>query len=336
MRCGAILVVVVASSLGCGGSTSGAGPAASEQDAGLADTGTSSCTPGLACLSTNPCRLAATGCPSGACVEMRDAPDDTPCDAGNVCSGGSCVPPTCVAGTSCQPAEPCRTGMTVCSSPAKLGTCQAGAAKPDATDCGTGMICSAGACVVKCVEGLRCDPGDPCMVGETSCASATSAPTCVAVGQQLQAHSCGPDRICDIYGECVDFACVQGASCAVAIEPDTVVFATSPGTVDFCKIGAMQCPALDGSCVPVGNTPDGTVCHLGGSCYHGSCISPCYQFCETGNPCTIGCQWPDSETGALGDCQLHENVPDGNSCGAGLVCSGGDCVTPGALSGSAR
>lgn len=85
------------------------------------------CAPGVACASSDPCRLAASSCSTGVpvCTDIGDAANGTACGGGQTCHAGACVASGTVAGT-----------RLVAPWPADAPAC-AGAACPPAPDVAT-------------------------------------------------------------------------------------------------------------------------------------------------------------------------------------------------------
>jgi len=147
-----------------------------------------------------------------ACLEWSDP---VACQAGELCSGGTCTTAPCT--DDCTPA-----GLTECVMSHSVRTC--GQHDNDAcldwsaaTACGAGRTCQAGACVESCSD--TCAPGSiGCLDGDTrwSCTDANGdgcleqAPTDCAAGQSCSAGVCGTG--------CVDDALEENDSALLATE----------------------------------------------------------------------------------------------------------------------
>jgi hypothetical protein len=163
-----------------------------------------------------------------------------------------------------------------------------------------------------CTEGLVCVAANNCHQGTISCA--TGSPVCADTNLNVaDGTSCGSGLVC------IDGAC--GTPCT----PDQAC--TSPNA---CKLAATTCASATASpvCTEGGNVNDGTDCGSGVVCRDGTCVPACQgsQTCQPPNPCTIGVtSCPTTASDPV--CILTGNKDDGISCGQGLVCSGGSCVS---------
>jgi hypothetical protein len=324
-----------------------------------------SCTPGISCPSAIPCQLAAITCDTGpaVCTDTGPAPNGTTCGTDQVCNGGACV--ACTAAVACTPAaNPCHVGATSCATGASV--CEdTGASVPDGTTCGTDAVCYAGTCSA-CLADLPCTPaGNACHVGRTSCATGVSV--CVDTGVNVESGaSCGEDLVCG-GGTCT--ACDAGAAC-VSPNPCTTATITcdtgapvcteslplpngtdcGEGAVcnggvcsacvantpcvpaDACHVGATSCATGVSVCVDTGaSVADGASCGTNAVCGGGVCNAcEAGAACDPANPCKTGALACSSGAPV---CTESGDEPDGTSCGADQVCSGGACV--GCVSGAA-
>ncbi len=186
-------------------------------------------------------------------------------------------------------------------------------------------------------EGTSCDDGNPCTddacAAEKGCVTADNKEPCD------DGNPCtGPDQCGG--GECqpgeMICACEQDEDCAdqddgnacngvlVCVDNECVI---EPGSVVECagQVG----PCLENVCDPeTGNCLDkwianGTACNdsnactANETCQQGSCTGSSIN-CDDGNPCT------DDDCNTQSGC-VHENLPDGTSCGGNMECQGGVC-----------
>jgi hypothetical protein len=109
------------------------------------------------------------------------------------------------------------------------------------------------------------------------------------------------------------FGCVEGATCTPADMP--------------CMSGLTRCDRANQTCVATDKRQaNGTVCGSSSVCSDGACSA-----CMAGVPCPL----PDSPcragvidcSGGKPVCMDSANAANGKSCGAGMVCSDGMCVT---------
>lgn len=169
--------------------------------------------------------------------------DDGPCDGGNICVNGECVP-RCTAGEE----FPCPAGLTcdsstgTCKDPSCGGVscprdqiCRGGSCKAacDGIVCPHGIACRNGACVDPC-KGVACAPGQVCAGGYC-------LPGCNACG----GVACAAPTSCDSStGACSDASCPMGCP--------TGTYCDHGACKDSCA-GAV-CPAkhqcVAGQCVP--------------------------------------------------------------------------------------
>jgi hypothetical protein len=96
-----------------------------------------------------------------------------------------------------------------------------------------------------------------------------------------------------------------------------------------CNIGETYCSGHfeEAVCITKAVKLDGTECGDGKVCSGGSCLpKTCTEFarCDAPNPCSWG--FVQCASGGPGTCDAVNRRSDGESCGAGLVCSGGTCV----------
>ncbi|UCG17489.1 MAG: hypothetical protein JSV19_05550, partial [Phycisphaerales bacterium] len=321
---------------------------------------------------------------SGACIAINNtAPcdDADACTVGGVCSNGICVggpPPDCsTAGDQCNSAScdplgsegncdiltpineglPCDDGdVCLIGETCQSGTC-AGGIGPDCSTAGD--QCNSASCdplggegncdtLTPVNEGLPCDDGDVCLIGET-CQGGTCTggiePDCSASGDQCNDASCDTNGLegncdtltpineglpCDDGDVCLIGETCQGGACAGGIEPDCLAYD------DQCN---------DASCDPLGDegncdtlTPtneglpcdDGDVCLIGETCQSGTCTGGIEPDCSA-----YGDQCNDASCDPLGDegnCDIlapaNEGLPcdDTLFCTAGETCQAGDCT----------
>ena len=268
-----------------------------------------SCQEGASCEPTdkvcNEGKLTCAGAPK--CVATTTSvKNGTSCGTGRVCGDGACV--ACVAGDICDiPGKPCRTGVVTCNT--GKAECLEFNNAPNGRTCGDAaakMVCSNGACK-ECVVDKACTPANPCHEGAQTC---TGDLLCMDTGKPVADGSevCGPGKVCKA-GACS--ACVAGGDC---IPLNTV-----------CKAGKFSCASGSQVCEAVGNASNGSKCENSDArvCANGLCTD-CMEGSECGVSCKIG---KLSCTGATKACgNLTQNIADGQSCGADLVCKSGSCA----------
>ena len=343
---------------GSSGGGSGGSPTGVAGGDGGVNPDAPTCTAGGACVpASNPCHKGAFVCMEGAmsCSELPDLlANGTQCGTAMVCNNGTCT--ACQAGMACNVAgKPCRVGTMVCTTGAP--TCTETDNKPNGMSCGTGMVCQTGACVA-CASGATCEPTNRCHTGTLVCTGA--APTCMDTNTNVPAGTtCGQDRVCNA-GTCTD--CTVGAACNVTGKPcrrgTTACNTGAPvcleagdqpngsvcGTGLVCQAGACVACTAGPACVPANpchagvtvcsptigcsdtgsNLANGTSCGTDRVCNAGACgACAAGSACQPANVCKTG-----ATTCATGSpvCAESGNRPNGTSCGANMVCTGGSCV----------
>ena len=185
-----------------------------------------------------------------------------------------------------------------------------------------GVSCSSGGSGgdAACTAGQACTPAtspDACKIYATACDATGTLSTCAAVRNQADGFSCGSGRVCSS-GACA-VACVAGTSC------------TPAGSASTCQTYATTCDAalVQTTCSVTSTRPNGEACGTGGTCQAGACLAACGVACSpsgTPNPCAVYATACDSG-GAVTGCAASGLAVDGATCGVGLVCSAGNCVT---------
>ena len=286
---------------------------------------------GLACDDGDPCTLA-DSCQQGVCGGKRNLCNDL-----NPCTEDACDPTDAAAepGTfcvhkplagSCDDVNPCTKEDTckegVCAGTPTPGmgcsdgdlctlgdTCQGdGSCAGTAADCDDANPCTidscdtTGGCVHEPDEGLACDDGDKCTVGDA----------CDATGACVGGPKCVPADACE------EMACVVETGACV---PSAVVCDDgNPCTDDACDpTEGCQFAPNTASC------NDGDACTTGDVCAGGACGGQA-TVCDASGDTTCAVNTCDPETGA---CALKDmnGVPcdDGDPCTSPDNCSGGVC-----------
>jgi hypothetical protein len=323
------------------------------------------CGPGLECDAAGACvgclmdvecgadtACATHHCQSGTCVT-----DDTPSGMGDPGGqiAGDCKKIVCngLGGTTTVPDD---TDVPDDGNPCTQDTCSGGAVQhvpvASGTSCGAGLVCNGTTCAAGCVIGGAffapdaVDPANVCQVCAPSVSTSawsaradgtgcddgnacTQTDTCqngACVGQSPVVCPPPADAQCTNAGQCDPTT----GQCAYTTKPDFLI--CSDGDLctdnDHCQSGFCVHKPAKSTCAP----PD--VCHLAFACnpsvgcplpQQASAFPPApagTPCASDGNPCTV-----DQCSGA-GSC-IHTSAPDGTSCGAGLVCTGGTCVSQG-------
>jgi hypothetical protein len=306
----------------------------------------------VACDDGNPCTDDLCDGLGGCEFLVNDAScdDGDPCTVADQCGDGACagVPVSC----DCQSDGDCAAledgdlcnGTLVCDTaalpfqctvdPDTVVTCAGPPPGPD-------QIClvavcdpQEGACALAPAnEGLLCDDGDPCTVGEACAAGACAggvAPNCndgnlctddacdplSGCTHAPNAAPCSDGDVCTVVDQCAGGQCV-GAGALSCDDGD-------PCTDDLCDpaTGCQHLPAEGAAC------DDGNACTVGDHCAAGACVFDGPAVCTDGNPCTT-----DSCAPATGCVFTLNEVPcdDGDLCTTGDHCHLGLCVAAGAL-----
>ncbi len=259
---------------------------------------------------------------------------ELPCDAGDYCIEGVCLPRVCEPDT------------VVCEGNA-LVTCDETGGSRQVTPCAELELCAGSAAGCVCASG-ECTPR-VCRPGTARCVG-NARQACAADGLSFEAPAaCGGDEVC-VAGACVDQSCTPGSvECAgdnlATCAPDgtdrelvdcsaTGQICVTEGAVAAC--GDPACTPDSSRCAPEGESV--IVCDARGSaettvpcgpdsfCADGAC-SP--SVCDAGDPpvCFGGDVWQCDDRGAGFD--LVETCVDGALCVSG-ACLDVVC-TPGAV-----
>lgn len=280
--------------------------------------------PGQACASGEVCS-------AGTCAVS--------CQSGFVECDGLCIDPLrdndyCGAtegcadpGTDCPPGTVCNAGMCSVSCPDGLVKCGDTCVDPltsrehcGATDgcgedghgsagttCAAGQVCSSGACVVSCQNGLI-ECGGTCVNPETDRNHCGASEGCGVDGHGSAGKVCDPGYVCN------------GGTCSLSCPSNLV---NCNGTCIDPLTNPRHCGATQGCGVTGGS--GGQACLAGWVCNSGTCL----QFCAPGFV-SCGGQCIDPTTnrsfcGATPGCGNSGGSP-GVPCGPGYVCSQGACV----------
>ena len=286
------------------------------------------------------------GCGNGVLETGED------CDDGNT-APDDCCSPTCTFETgSCDDGDACNVGET-CSS----GFCSGGSA-PDCSSSGdqcNDASCDPGGAEGNCNaltpinEGLSCDDGDACNLGETCTAGSCnggSAPDCSSSSDQCNTASCDPagaEGNCDTLtpanesGSCDDgSACNVGETCTAGscnggAPPNCSAFG------DPCNAASCDPGGTEGNCsvlTPINeglSCDDGDACNVGETCTAGSCNGGSAPDCSSAGG---GCNTASCDSGgAEGNCDTLTPANEGASCDDSDACNVGETCTAGACNG---
>jgi hypothetical protein len=254
---------------------------------------------------TNPCQ---TCQPAASTSAWSSVADGIPCGVGEICYAGACASGCEVSGvysaaTTANPNNPCQSCQPATNS-------SAWSSIADGTSCGNGQVCAAGLC------GTQCD------IGGTVYASGAANPTNACQTCQPGAStsmwtnaangtSCGSGEVCN--------AATCGSGCSIG---GTVYAAGAVNPSDACQTCVTATITTAWT-----NLANGTSCGTSEVCSAGSCASDCsiggtLYASSVANPMNA-CQSciPTTSTAAW------SNASDGTTCGAGEVCSAGNCAS---------
>ncbi|MBX7196805.1 MAG: hypothetical protein K1X94_32440, partial [Sandaracinaceae bacterium] len=238
---------------------------------------------------------------------------DVRCSAEETCSGGVCVPPTCVLGTEdscprpqCTSADTC-TSATACVRP----SCVAGICLETGDDdaCEASQVCVP---AIGCIARPSDDDGGlhPMDAGAADASSLIDAPSFDAPMGCSGPSDCDDGRSCTVDTCSVDRLCVHTPDDALCPESACVPTDPSAGASTGCL------PACDAStCVPnpcetatcvAGRCERATTCAGGEMCCSGTCAIDCAMVGCAGQPSGTVCR------ASRGDCDPPE-VCDGTS-----------------------
>ncbi len=304
----------------------------------------------VSCSDGDPCTNDACD-PESGCL---NAPNEGPCDDGNVCTtGDACEGGTCTydalldcddgnlcTDDSCAPATGCIHSLNqapcndadICTfdDHCHLGECIAG----QALTCDDGNVCTDDACspLSGCsftINDAFCDDGNSCTLGD-SCSQGWCLP--------------GPTQDCDDGDLCTDDICNPESGCIHTHNSTPCDDGDLCTTDDACVAGtcsggpALDCddlnPCSDDACDPLSGCvhadnaagcEDGNACTTGDHCVEGVCVTGSGALeCKDDNACTDdGC---NPEIGCI---FVNNSVPctDGDACTDPDMCVSGACVS---------
>jgi hypothetical protein len=250
--------------------------------------------------------IAGDYCGAGQCVVKQG--NGTSCNASDQCSSGNCVSTVCCNGP-CGPCGSCSTGTCVSLTAGNSGmpSCSPyvcnGVSVSCPTSCSGDSSCiitdycnSANQCAAKLPSGSTCSASDQCQ--SAACVNTICCNAACTAGQVCNAGTCQAG--CYINGTYV------------------APLATNPN--NNCLSCQPQASTSNWS-----NVADGTMCATGMVCGAGVCEIECFIG---------GTPYPNGTLNPSNNCQSCQpqvstsgwnNVTDGTSCGAGLVCVAGAC-----------
>ena|SRR5215217_2242226 len=254
------------------------------------------CTPGQLreCPQPNdPCLVAVCNPATGNC-EIENAPDDTPCEDGDLCTvGDTCQNGTCQAGdlTTC-PDTGNQCTVSVCNP--GTGVCEV-QNRPNGTSCDDNNSCT---------ENDMCTGGICAGTRITGCVNCTNDQDCSTVAvTDCQEAFCQANNTCGVRNKADGTACEDGNPCTVG---------------DTCQAGV----CVTGS---PKNCDDGNICtvdtcnQMTGQCEHQTIPGCCNTATDCPTP-TDRCQQATCVNNACGTTPV--------TCPGSQVCVNGTCVCP--------
>ncbi len=264
-------------------------------------------------------------CNVGTCDEAGRACVKSPLDDNTLCDDGL----FCTVGDRCVTGACVPTGDRSCDA---VGSCQAGTCDEDADACTGGPAIN---------EGLGCDDGQFCTVGETCQSGACKGGTardCSAAGNQCNDGVCNAATAkCERQPKAGNPGCEDGLFCTTGdtcqggvCQGGSLYDCTSAGdqcndgvcdeTSDSCK----QQPKNDGIVCD-----DGLLCKINDRCVAGACVGSDKSCTSENDVCNLGVCDP-----ADGVCKKSPKTngtlcEDGAFCTAGDTCQGGSCQSGG-------
>jgi cysteine-rich repeat protein len=257
-------------------------------------------------------------CGNGVLEEGED------CDDGNRDNGDGCQSDctfTCIIGTygdaRCDDKEPCN-GAETCG-PGNF--CVAGTPLADGADCGEGRVCVGGICQLPSCGDGQLQPDEECDDGNAASGDGCEPDCKLTCLSTDSTRNCASSNACQADGTCNDttHTCAAGAN-----QPD----GTACGSGQICLAGACGASVCGDGYVDTG---------LGEECEDGNLVAG--DGCEPGT-CTWSCSDPATDCQPPGLCQKvacdadhtcaysADLAQNGDTCGNGLICADGDCVTP--------
>jgi hypothetical protein len=265
--------------------------------------------------------LASNGCeictPSSSTTAWTNATDGTGCLTAEVCSDGTCVSGCYIDGALKAPGAVANDGCEVCT-PATSTSSWTDA--PDDQGCGNGQVCTGGMCGTQCIIGGVTYPSgsvnttDPC----ESCQPGTSGTGWTS--------TVGPNS------SCTNSVCNGSpASCEAGCWINNAFVSPGVNPSNPCQ-----------SCEPATSTTEWqNTFGVNSACGGGEvCAGSTVATCQAG--CWINNQFYASNAIANGGCESCTSASTsgwtfasgGTSCGTGVVCSSGNCVSDCFIGGS--
>ncbi len=274
-----------------------------------------------------------------------DCTDDTQCEDGKECIGGSCKCPagknfttaegkcvSCIGDSNCQACETCVDGACIPI------ICTTGACNPEsntcvecmnAGDCGPNQVCENNTCT--CSPGFSYDPISALCLPTPDCSGDNDCAACsMCVNGECTPIVCPAGKIC-VNGTCETECDCNNPSCnnggCSPIGPNTCICKTCTGDCANNFDCGQGCECIDGSCQTnscAGSCTNGSDCGDGCGCFEGFCFSCTSLLCED-ESCnlTLGCECQNGncESSACGNaCDAH------NECAFGCFCEDEDNV----------
>ena len=246
---------------------------------------------------------------AGSAAANAQCTDSAQCDAGRVCSNGTCA--DCASSSQCGAGSSCRSGRCQrdCTSNADCPgqVCGAGRCRPCAAsaECGSpALVCSGAGQCAHCRDRLDCAAGQACL-----------PPGCGSCAVDVD---CGAGATC-VSGSCVPGSCSSNDGCPLARACVSHACGSCSADLD-CRFGQL---CVTGVCIS-GNCRTSAQCSGGLTCTAFQCAA-CNNDgdCGTGQLCLPTAQ---GQRCSPGDCRDTSNCSGAKS---GLVCFGNTCTSCG-------
>ena len=267
-------------------------------------------------------------CSNGLC----SAQDNSRCDSGEICSGGSCVSTGCTSDSQCSGSTPrCNTATGQCvqcnfgpdcddGNPCTVNECSnsmcSSAHAADGSACGSGQ-CVGGSCVTpECATDADCGDSNPCTIN--TCVSpglANASCTSTPVGCSLEPDGCCPDG-CAPAEDADCQACSEHSDCSSGLCCGFVCRSTECSADADCSTGN---PCVSGSCENPGSCNASCLVAPVSACINGDgcCPAGCSVI---DSDCVTGCDFNTAEACSSGGCEW---CPQTSTCLESVECTAG-------------
>ncbi|MBW2701527.1 MAG: FG-GAP repeat protein [Deltaproteobacteria bacterium] len=252
--------------------------------------------------------------------------DGDVCNVGETCQSGSCTgssPMDCSGtGSFCRADSSCDSGGAEGNCDTLGGGVNEGAGCDDGDVCNVGETCQSGSCAGGGAQ--DCSGTGSFCLADSSCDSGGAEGNCDTLGGGIrEGVSCDDGDVCNVGETC------QSGSCAGGGAQDCSGTGSFCRADSSCDSGGAEgnCDTLGGGINEGVVCEDGNLCTIGDICMSGSCDSGSPLTCAASDQCHVAGDC-DPNTGLCSDPPAVDDTPcdDGVGCTFDDVCTGGVCA----------